>query len=317
MQIIRNHQQGFTLVEMAVVLVIVGILLSGGMMVMRVLFDQVRLRESRETINAAMESINSYAAANNKLPVDFTSFKSEVRSYKDAWSRDLIYVFDSALAPTSSTKDSICGRRSTSMSITDASTGTTINNVAYLILSQLDPAVTDSTIGTTALTSGPISSSTTITAKTTDDIVRWVTLDELRSKMGCQGAQLKIITNELPFGAAPNAYSVTITADGGVPFSTAPNTYKWCVTNLPAGFTQTTDFVSSSDCMSLAESGWTTEKPSLTLAFAANAVTSNSYAFTVVVRDKADNVTTSNACNSASPGDNCAQKTFVITVNPQ
>lgn len=312
-----SKQRGFTLVEMAIVLVIVGVLLSGGMMIMRVLFDQIRLKETRDTLNAAMESINSYAATNNRLPVDYASFKNEVKSYKDAWNRDVIYVFDSNLAPVSPTKDSICGRRNTAISITDTATGTTINNIAYLVLSQLDPPVTDSLIGATALTSGSISSSTTITAKTTDDVVRWVTLDELRTKIGCQGAQLKIVTNELPFGAVPNAYSVTITADGGVPFlASTPYKYKWCISSLPAGFTQSGG-VTNADCRGLAESGWADASTGLTLSFAANAVTSNSYSFNVVVRDHADNLTTSTACSNTASGDNCAQKTFVITVNPQ
>jgi hypothetical protein len=35
-----------------------------------------------------------------------------------------------------------------------------------------------------------------------------------------------------------------------------------------------------------------------------------------VVRDFADNLATSPACNNAAPGDNCAQKVFVVTVNP-
>jgi len=37
----------------------------------------------------------------------------------------------------------------------------------------------------------------------------------------------------------------------------------------------------------------------------------------VVARDFADSLATSAACNAADPGDNCAQKMFVLTINPQ
>jgi hypothetical protein len=49
-----------------------------------------------------------------------------------------------------------------------------------------------------------------------DDIVKWVTLDELRVKMACPGAQLRIITTELPFAYQNRPYSATIYAEGGV-----------------------------------------------------------------------------------------------------
>ena len=52
-----------------------------------------------------------------------------------------------------------------------------------------------------------------------DDIVDYVTLGELRTKSGCQGAPLKILNNELPSGSMSSTYSATIYAEGGVPFS--------------------------------------------------------------------------------------------------
>ena len=187
---------------------------------------------------------------------------------------------------------------------------------AYIVLSQGDDAATQTSVGGTPVTTQAISSTTTVAADTSDDIVRWVTLDELRTKVGCQGPQLRIVNNELPFGAVPNAYSATIIADGGVPFGTGPNTYKWCTSTLPAGFAQTGG-VANANCQGLAESSWATASADITISFPASTTTSGTYQLTVVVRDFADSIATSLACNNAAPGDNCAQKTFVLTINPQ
>ncbi len=316
-------RQGFTLVELAVSMVVIGILLGMGMSMVGPLMTSIKVRESKENLAASVESVNSYASGNNRLP-DTTSapatnpnlLANVVKASADAWGRNFIYLYDTNLAPATATKDTICGRRSTFITLTDTNTGAVIPNVAYLMLSQADDAATNSTIGGVAVTTGPRAAATAVTVDTVNDLVRWVTLDELRTKVGCQGAQLKIVNNELPFGAVPNAYSVTIMADGGVPFA-VPNTYRWCVSPspLPSGFTQIGGVVNA-DCLSLAENSWAAAAPGLTVSFPANTTTTGAYQITVVARDAADGVATSNACNNASPGDNCAQKVFVVTVNP-
>ncbi len=118
-----------------------------------------------------------------------------------------------------------------------------------MVLSRSDDAVIDTRMtGTlnnpnaTVLNNAIIPSSGNVSAAATinidpnnSDIVRWVTLDELRSKVGCQGAPLKIVNNELPFGSAAAAYAnVTINADGGVQFA-APDRYRWCIQTAALG----------------------------------------------------------------------------------
>jgi prepilin-type N-terminal cleavage/methylation domain-containing protein len=326
-----NNQpnKGFTLVELAVSLVVIGLLVGLGTAMVGPLMTAIKVRESKENLGAAVESVNSWASGNNRLPqwddgtVDATNdeFVEVTRSTADAWGRPFIYLFDANLFNASPTKDTICGRRTAAITLTDSNTGATIQNVAYVILSQGDDAVTDSKIGVTAVTSQAITAATTVSANTTDDLVRWVTLDELRTKVGCQGAQLRIVNNELPFGAVPNAYSVKIYSDGGVPFATTPNTYKWCVNTLPAGFSAPTGGIQNANCLNANEATWgaTPASSELTISFAASAagLVSGSYQITVVARDNADNLTTSNECSNANPGDNCANKTFVLTINPQ
>ncbi len=324
--------QGFTLIELSIVLVIIGLLVGLGAGMIGPMTTFVKVRETRDMQDASLQSIVSWASSRNTIPhayppadplyVSNTAFTTVAKSPLDAWGRNLIYLYDPNLYSATPTKDTICGRRSTALTLVTTEPAATISNVAFTLLSGADYAALKSSLNGTLSgapitgvinASGAAAGTITVTGPNSD-LVRWVTLDELRSKVGCQGAPLKIVNNELPFGAVPNAYSVTLTADGGVPFST-PATYKWCVT-LPAGFAQTGG-TSNADCLNLAEASWATDSAGLTITFPANTVVSGAYQIKVVVRDNADGVTTSNACNNADPGDNCAQKLFVVTVNPQ
>ncbi len=332
--VIARSYKGFTLVELAVSLVVIGLLVGLGTAMVGPLMTAIKVRESKENLGGAVESINSWAAGNNRIPdtsAGVTGFKTVVKSPADAWGRDFIYLYDSNFTSGTITKDTICGRKTTAFTLQDSNTNASIPNIAYIMLSQGDDAVTNSTFSAstaacstavTKVTSGVLPSATPVVcANTTDDIVRWVTLDELRTKIGCQGAQLRIVNNELPYGALPNDYSVKIYADGGVPFSTNPNTYKWCVNTLPAGFSAPTGGIQNANCLNANEATWgsTAAASELTISFAASAagLVSGSHQITVVARDNADNVSTSNACSNANPGDNCAQKAFVLTINPQ
>jgi len=323
-------RQGFTLIELAIVLVIVGLLVGLGSSMVGVLTTAINVRQTKESMDAVTQSVISWASANNTLP-DAAGFTSVAKTPNDAWGRPFVYLYDANLFNASPTKDTICGRRSTSITLNtlDPTALTTINNVAFIILSASDDAAVDATLAAGATLNGvaavpaipmgtmkSLNGTFNIDAKNSD-IVRWVTLDELRSKIGCQGAPLKIVNNELPFGATPTPYSVTISADGGVPFAPSPPTYKWCVNNnLPSGFL-VTGGIQNANCLAIDETFWGAAASGLTISFPVSVVPTGSYQITVVARDNADGVTTSGAaCNSATPTDNCAQKMFVLTVNP-
>ena len=238
-----SDRRGFTLVELAVSMVVIGILLGLGMSMVGPLMTTIKVRESKENLSAAVESINSWASGNNRLPEwgngepDTTTdeFVEVVSNRFDAWGNSFIYLFDANLFNATPTKDTICGRRSTAISLID-SNNSTIQNVAYVVLSQGDDATTQATLNGTLNSSningvvtdpGAATGTITLDAKVSD-IARWVTIDELRTKIGCQGAQLKIVNNELPPGNVGSPYSVNIYADGGVAY-TSGGKYAWCI----------------------------------------------------------------------------------------
>ncbi|MEN6616673.1 MAG: type II secretion system protein, partial [Syntrophorhabdus sp.] len=295
--------QGFTIVEMAIVMIIVGILLSLGITMVGSLAKTAKFNETQGTIEADLESLIGFAATNKRLPAN-ANFAAAAKKANDAWGNPLYYIVDTGLSPSApyTSPDYICPRRSTGLTVrnclNNACTAATdyvdIPNIAFLVISggenfnlQTAAAVGRVTVyirhGATARDdctlagNCPNYTGTMINqSERYDDIVRWVTLDELRIKAGCQGGQLKILNNELPSGTIAG-YSADIYASEGIPFTTRPNTYRWCVNTVPTTGLQVSTGLTAADCMTT--TNWSAASPSdrLTIAKSALPLTANSY----------------------------------------
>jgi len=325
MRVCNNHK-GFSLIELSIVLVIIGLLVGLGSSMIGPMTSYVKVRETRDMEDANLQSVISWASSNNMLPhastdaADVSGFRYVAKSYQDAWNQDFIYLYDGSLSPaTTPTKDTICGRRATLLSLALDAT-TTKKNIAFALFSRADNDTLQSKKNSDNSTpaSGAVTVADTIKIYTTNgknpDIVRWVTLDELRSKIGCQGAPLKIVNNELPSGkAASTGYSATLTADGGVP------PYKWCVERPATSPFVTTNSITLSapdSCNDPTGSSWNSYP--LAINNETLSATPGSYKLNVYVRDTADGTGTSTKkCDAADLDYNCAKKTFVLTVSPQ
>ncbi len=344
-QLASDH--GFTIVEMAIVMVIVGILVVLGVSMIGPLARTAKVNETQGTIDADLESLIGFAATNKRLPTS-ANFAAAVKKANDGWGNALYYIVDSTLAPAApyTSPDYICTRRSTGLTVRNCLTnnctttaGTDyvdIPNVAFVIISGGEnfnvqtAAVTgrvtvyvrhgvttrdDCTAAATCL-NYPAAGTMINLSERYDDIVRWVTLDELRIKTGCQGGQLKILNNELPSGTTA-AYSADIYASDGIPFTTGPNTYRWCVNTLPTTGLQASTGLTAADCMTT--TSWSSATPGdrLTISKSALALTANSYQVTVVARDNAGGYAAGwPACNDPLNKDNCSRRSFVITISP-
>ena len=64
----RNHLQGFSLIEMAVVLVIIGLVMGGVLKGLGSQLEQKKVRDTQERIKEASEAIMAFAIANRRLP---------------------------------------------------------------------------------------------------------------------------------------------------------------------------------------------------------------------------------------------------------
>lgn len=60
--------KGFTLVEMAIVLLIVGLLLGGGLTVLTTQMEQQRVRDTQRLLDEVKEALIGFALANGRLP---------------------------------------------------------------------------------------------------------------------------------------------------------------------------------------------------------------------------------------------------------
>ncbi|MBU4372395.1 MAG: prepilin-type N-terminal cleavage/methylation domain-containing protein [Proteobacteria bacterium] len=353
---IFREEKGFTLVEIAIVMIIVGLLLGLGAGMVGPLMKRAKIIDTREIINAAVDSVISYATSSKRMPVwrdanDAVTAPNEfhylLRNRNDAWGNPLFYTYDGALF-----NNDICGKKTTALSIVQCAdsactpaTQIIINNVAFIVYSRgenmnyqtilpggsadvpvpVPPVIayvypTDVTMNANRV-SGNISIPNTQPLLTIndpvddgcglgdarcmyDDIAKWITLDELRTKMGCQGAQMRIVNNELPSGNVANIYGAAVFADGGIPY--AGGNYLWCLQPAaPPGLTPSPNVVSA-NCQALAEVSWG-QATFLQFSKTAGAGTAGSYNFTVFARDNND---------AAGTNDNITQKVFVITISP-
>ena len=306
-------EKGFTLVEMAMVLVLVGILVSLGMGLMGPLMKTAKYTETKETVNTALISAIGFATTNNRLPTA-AEFPTAVRNPRDAWSTALYYIPDANL--TTSANGGVCGRKSTGMRVLKcpdaacASPSSTITDVAMAVVAPAENRniQTASAAGTVEVYITDLAAIDDYATDMTrpepyDDVVAWLTLNELRIRSGCVGTQLRLVNTDLPSAVAASAYAATVYADAGVPF-TAGGKYRWCMQGaLPAGLAAS-PATASVNCLTLAEASWGQAD---TLALTGTPTAAGTYNLIVFARDNND---------TAGSNDNVAQRSFVLTVNP-
>jgi prepilin-type N-terminal cleavage/methylation domain-containing protein len=318
----KLSNEGFTIIEMAVVLIIVGLMVGFGASLIRPLFERSKRIETQETVKAAVESVTGYAVSNNSRLPDTSQFSGTIKKQNDSWRKPINYIYDSNL------NSNICGRKTTHITVrrcenSACSTYTDVSDVAYMIVSG-GANYNNQTIGNLAVAAAATINvynvglsvdnynGDFVRAEEYDDIVEWVTLNELRIKIGCQNPQLNIINNELPYGKVGSLYDIRIYADGGVPF-TSGGAFKWCVKGtLPPGITTTPGTPacpSTTDCSALGTEAASQWSQANDLQISGTPTASGTYFITVLSRDNNDN-------NTGTANDNCAQKNFVITINP-
>lgn len=315
-----KNTKGFTLIEIAIVLIILGFLIGLGASLVGVLTKRAKLTEAKEIVNAAVESVIGFAARENRLPLS-TEFTQIVRNPYDPWNKPLVYFVDLNLTSNpNNPSEGICGKRTSNLVVClDATCTNRIENVAFIVVSggpnynvQTGSNATSCpsgktcyivyTQGTPNIDGYPYDLAR---PEEYDDVVKWITLEEMRIKIGCQGAQLKILNNELPYGYVGSQYSATVYAQGGVPFLVGNGKYRWCVQvngTLPG--ININPNATSNDCLSLDETSWG-QADVLTLTGSPSQ--QGSFSLTIFVRDNQD----PNGGN-----DNIAQKTLVLTINP-
>lgn len=256
-----KEKKGFTIVEMAVVVVVVGLLLAIGFKLISPFTERIKRSKTNQIIDAAVASVTGFAQTYGRLPTT-AEFAGVVKNSQDVWGRGLIYRADPRLL----TEGSICSQGTTGTTVNicvDAACAVpsdTAQNTAFFILSGganmniqtlVDVSSASATIDTYPLELPNIDDDTSDMnrAESYKDISKWMVLPELRLKLGCAGPPLKILDTPLPSGLEERGYEADIFATGGVPWADAAgpppagdddtaDDYEWCVTSaLPPGLT--------------------------------------------------------------------------------
>ena len=143
---IFREKKGFTLIEMAFVLIIVGLLLGLGANMIGPLTKRAKTIETNDIVNAAVDSIIGYTLVNKKLPqwtdgndavIATNEFHYSLRNYKDAWGNPLFYAYDNNLFTTTN----ICSITTTNLTVRKCNDSactafTDTSNVAFIVYSR-------------------------------------------------------------------------------------------------------------------------------------------------------------------------------------
>ena len=80
MNISYRHAQGFTLIEMAIVLLIMGLLLGAGLTVLSTQIEQQKIKDTQRLLEDAKDALIGFALANGRLPCPATAASNGLES---------------------------------------------------------------------------------------------------------------------------------------------------------------------------------------------------------------------------------------------
>lgn len=204
-------KKGFTLIELAMVLIVVGLLMGGAFQMMKTMGEKARSTEAKNTLEAAKEAVIGYVMNHSGvLPLDQATFNT--LGFRGTGNTDINYVSDGALQ--------ICTSSATLLNTRDQNDQNTSSVAFVLAIAGENMNVQTGRQGNTVWFH-PRNIALNVDDETTvlnrpepyDDLYVQVTLDELRAMYGCQ--PLKIINPQLPVGDINASYRAQIISEGG------------------------------------------------------------------------------------------------------
>ncbi len=239
------NRKAFTLVELAIVLMVIGLLVGGSFKVMKSMRDRNKITEAKNAVNAAVDAVTGDAMEWTSLVTvpNFNQNLSPVKGQTVAagvLKMPLHYFPDNTLIA-----NPVCSQTVTNLNVIDnsVSPARTISNVAFVVAHESANYNMQTAIDTTSTPNvvtiyGP---ATTADDSTTypninrptdqyDDIVKWVTLAELQRNVRCNDNPLRIVNNNLPDTDTTLPYNATIVLDGNY----TPPTSNSCTSSEPS-----------------------------------------------------------------------------------
>ncbi|PLX69478.1 MAG: hypothetical protein C0603_00690 [Denitrovibrio sp.] len=225
------RNKGFTLVEMAIVLIIVGVMTAGGVKMIYSAMDTNKFTNSRNQIESIVKEIAEFSGRARRIPADFAELSNIVTPLTDAFEQTILYTPANGITGNTA---NICNVDSTTITVkqcVDAgcTSSTDHENVAFVVTSgsiNENIQVTDSTIDYLIYEDGITIDGHTADinrSENYDDLVSWLTLDALKKFAGCTGSAIQIIEDMIPSAYSESTYSTQLHPLGGV------GPYKWCI----------------------------------------------------------------------------------------
>ncbi|WP_022851903.1 type II secretion system protein [Limisalsivibrio acetivorans] len=323
---IPANSRGFTLLELAIVLIILGFVVSAGAGLLTMTMKNMDLAKTRERTAGAKDAVCAYTADTGTIP-DNSSFASSVSLPLDAVNKQLRYIYAHELTGSSGLLNPACRLLSTSLTIrrcADSSCNvySDTNDIAFAVISGGDNRNHQTDVSGGIIRIYPQGAEADdypadgTMSRDYDDVAEWVNLEELKGGADCSGLRLRILNSELPFASEGREYKASVYADGGLPLD-PPNgeDYLWCIEeeNLTSPDPDILTFRTSTgtvhvdtDCRNLPGSSWT-RGDNVTIGGTPPADTTGTYPVRFWVRDGND---------PSGDNDYVANKRIVISIFP-
>lgn len=213
-------KSGFTIIELAIVLLITGVLTAGGIRMINAGLNVSRFTATKNQVEAVIKEISENAATAHKIPANITELSEIISPITDDFGNSLIYIADDTLS-----SDSICNADKTNLQVKICSdhpctSSEIIDNVAFFVASNSLNGLKQ--IDDSANVINLYNDSVTVNGKRYDDITGWLTLDSLKGFAACDSKNLSIIEDKLPQVHTMSDYNYTLHPKGG------KSPYLWC-----------------------------------------------------------------------------------------
>jgi len=232
------NKKGFTLIELAIVLIIIGVMSAGGVKLIYSAIDTSNTTSTKNQIDSIIKEIAEYSGRAQRIPTDFAELSGIVSPLTDSFKINVLYTPASNLT---SYTDNICNVTSTPLRVDQCGNAacttvtTSYSNIAFFVASgginkniQIADSPTVINIYDDSISVDSYATDGT-TVEVYDDLTGWLTLDALKRYAGCEGKSIDIVENSIATAYQESTYSYTLHPKGGV----AP--YQWCVESDDAG----------------------------------------------------------------------------------
>jgi prepilin-type N-terminal cleavage/methylation domain-containing protein len=199
-------KKGFTLIELSIALVIVGLLIGGSIQATKAMRDRSKVIETQQQLEALKEAIYGFALNNNTLPATLANLNATALE-RDAWGNVILYRADLALRA-----DPCSPTPSNSTTSGDFIQG----DIAFILVSRgKDYSIVQTPLGLDTPLFDQGDHDANPATPEYDDRFLSVTRAQLQSNINCQQNELQILNPRLPIATQGVSYAGTIASSGG------------------------------------------------------------------------------------------------------